>query len=102
VILELEATEDILREVVAQRIVGTIVVGFAAETENALTNGRGKLEGKGVDAVVVNNVAIDGIGFDSEQNAGSFLTKGGAVEFPVMSKTMMADGILDEIAKLRD
>ena len=40
VLLELEATEDILREVVAQRVAGTIVVGFAAETENALANGR--------------------------------------------------------------
>jgi phosphopantothenoylcysteine decarboxylase / phosphopantothenate---cysteine ligase len=101
VILELEATEDILREVVAQRVVGTIVVGFAAETENALTNGRAKLAGKGVDAVVVNDVSVQGIGFDSEQNAGSFLTQGGAVELPVMSKAKMADRILDEVAKLR-
>jgi phosphopantothenoylcysteine decarboxylase/phosphopantothenate--cysteine ligase len=101
VLLELEPTEDILREVVAQRVVGTIVVGFAAETEDALANGRAKLAGKGVDAVVVNDVSVEGIGFDAEQNAGSFLTKGGAVELPVMSKAMMADRILDEVAKLR-
>ena len=101
VILELEATEDILREVVAQRVVGTIVVGFAAETEDALANGRAKLAGKGVDAVVVNDVSVEGIGFDAEQNAGSFLTKSGTVELPVMSKAKMADRILDEVAKLR-
>jgi phosphopantothenoylcysteine decarboxylase/phosphopantothenate--cysteine ligase len=101
VILELEATEDILREVVARRVVGTVVVGFAAETEDALANGRAKLAGKGVDAVVVNDVSVEGIGFDAEQNAGSFLTRGGAVELPVMSKAMMADRILDEVAKLR-
>jgi phosphopantothenoylcysteine decarboxylase/phosphopantothenate--cysteine ligase len=101
VILELEATEDILREVVAQRVVGTIVVGFAAETEDALANGRAKLAGKGVDAVVVNDVSVEGIGFDADQNAGSFLTRGGAVELPVMSKARMADRILDEVAKLR-
>jgi len=101
VILELEATEDILREVVAQRVVGTIVVGFAAETEDALANGRAKLEGKGVDAVVVNDVSAEGVGFDAEQNAGSFLTRGGAVELPMMSKSTMADRILDEVAKLR-
>ncbi|HEX4577371.1 MAG TPA: bifunctional phosphopantothenoylcysteine decarboxylase/phosphopantothenate--cysteine ligase CoaBC, partial [Edaphobacter sp.] len=101
VILELEATEDILREVVAQRVVGTIVVGFAAETEDALANGRAKLAGKGVDAVVVNDVSVDGIGFDAEQNAGSFLTRDGTVELPVMSKATMADRILDEVAKLR-
>ncbi len=101
VILELEATEDILREVVAQRVVGTIVVGFAAETEAAMANGRAKLAAKGVDAVVVNDVSVQGIGFDAEQNAGSFLTPGGAVELPVMSKAKMADRILDEVAKLR-
>ena len=101
VILELEATEDILREVVAQRVVGTIVVGFAAETQDALANGRAKLAGKGVDAVVVNDVSVEGIGFDAEQNAGSFLTRSGTVELPVMSKAQMADRILDEVAKLR-
>jgi len=101
VLLELEATEDILREVVAQRVVGTIVVGFAAETEDALANGRAKLASKGVDAVFVNDVSMEGIGFDAEQNAGSFLTRDGAVELPVMSKAMMADRILDEVAKLR-
>jgi phosphopantothenoylcysteine decarboxylase/phosphopantothenate--cysteine ligase len=101
VLLELEATEDILREVVEQRVVGTIVVGFAAETEDALANGRLKLARKGVDAVVVNDVSTEGIGFDAEQNAGSFLTRSGAVELPVMSKAMMADRILDEVGKLR-
>ncbi|WP_433967222.1 bifunctional phosphopantothenoylcysteine decarboxylase/phosphopantothenate--cysteine ligase CoaBC [Tunturiibacter gelidiferens] len=100
--LELAGTVDILREVVGRRRDGTLVVGFAAETENAMANGRAKLERKGVDAVVVNDVSEDGIGFDSEQNAGSFLTKDGAVEFPVMSKTEMAERILDEVLKLRD
>ena len=101
VILELEATEDILREVVAKRVVGTVVVGFAAETEDALANGRAKLAGKGVDAVVVNDVSVEGTGFDADQNAGSFLTRSGAVEIPLMSKATMADRILDEVAKLR-
>jgi phosphopantothenoylcysteine decarboxylase/phosphopantothenate--cysteine ligase len=101
VLLELEATADILREVVAQRVVGTIVVGFAAETQDALANGRAKLVSKGVDAVMVNDVSVDGIGFDAEQNAGSFLTRGSAVELPLMSKDAMADRILDEVGKLR-
>jgi phosphopantothenoylcysteine decarboxylase/phosphopantothenate--cysteine ligase len=101
VLLELEATDDILQEVVERRVVGTVVVGFAAETEDVLTNGRRKLERKGVDAVVVNDVSVEGMGFDAEENAGSFLTAGGAVELPVMSKTRMADRILDEVAKLR-
>ena len=101
VLLELEATEDILREVVKQRVVGTIVIGFAAETEDALANGRLKLARKGADAVVVNDVSVDGIGFDSGENAGIFLTKSGTVELPRMSKAAMADRILDEVGKLR-
>jgi phosphopantothenoylcysteine decarboxylase/phosphopantothenate--cysteine ligase len=101
VLLELEATEDILREVVAQRVAGTIVVGFAAETEDVLESGHAKLERKGVDAIVVNDVSMEGIGFDADQNAGSFLTKNSAVEFPVMSKAMMAERILDEVIRLR-
>jgi phosphopantothenoylcysteine decarboxylase/phosphopantothenate--cysteine ligase len=99
--LELAGTVDILREVVGRRRDGTLVVGFAAETEDVVANGRGKLERKGVDAVVVNDVSKEGIGFDSEQNAGSFLTKDGMVEFPVMSKMEMAERILDEVLKLR-
>ena len=55
--LELEPTEDILSEVVRRRKAGTLVIGFAAETEDVLANGREKLERKGVDAVVVNDVS---------------------------------------------
>jgi len=100
-VLELEATEDILSEVVARRGAGTLVIGFAAETENVLANGRAKLERKGVDAVVVNDVSASELGFDSEKNAGSFLTRDGAVEFPTMSKVAMAERILNEVWKLR-
>jgi phosphopantothenoylcysteine decarboxylase/phosphopantothenate--cysteine ligase len=100
-LLELEATEDILAEVVARRREGTRVIGFAAETENVLANGRAKLERKGVDAVVVNDVSSSETGFDSEKNAGSFLTRDGAVEFPAMNKLEMAGRILDEIRRMR-
>ncbi len=99
--LELEATEDILREVMQRRKPGTLVVGFAAETEDAEANGRAKLARKGVDAVVVNDVSRAGIGFDGEENAGSFLTADGAVDLPVMRKEKMAERILDEVRKMR-
>ncbi|HTD95458.1 MAG TPA: bifunctional phosphopantothenoylcysteine decarboxylase/phosphopantothenate--cysteine ligase CoaBC [Edaphobacter sp.] len=99
--LELEATEDILREVAARRRAGTLVVGFAAETENVLANGRAKLERKGLNAVVVNDVSGAALGFDSERNAGSFLTRDGVVEIPAMSKVEMAGRILDEVRGLR-
>lgn len=100
-VLELEPTEDILAEAVRRRRSGTLVVGFAAETENVLANGRAKLERKGVDAVVVNDVSSRELGFDSERNAGSFLTRDGEVEFPPMSKAEMAGRILDEVRQMR-
>ncbi|GGA71116.1 peptidase ClpP [Edaphobacter acidisoli] len=99
--LELEPTEDILAETAKRRREGTLIVGFAAETENVLANGRAKLERKGVDAVVVNDVSSSETGFDSDQNAGSFLTRDGVTELPVMSKVEMAGRILDEVRRLR-
>lgn len=99
--LELEPTEDILAEVAAKRRAGMLVVGFAAETEQVLANARAKLERKGVDAIVANDVSSSSTGFDSEQNAGCLLTRDRAVEFAVMPKTQMAARILDEIVGMR-
>jgi phosphopantothenoylcysteine decarboxylase/phosphopantothenate--cysteine ligase len=99
--LELESTEDILQEVVARRRAETLVVGFAAETEDVLANGRAKLVKKGVDAIVVNDVSVEGIGFDSARNAATFLTRDGAVVLTEMSKGEMAGRILDEVLRLR-
>ena len=99
--LELEATEDILCETVKRRTEGTLVIGFAAETENAVANGLAKLARKGVDAVVVNDVSQAGVGFEVEDNAGSFLTASGAAHWPVMPKQEMAGRILDEVKKMR-
>ena len=61
--LELEPTEDILAEVVARRRDGTLIIGFAAETEDALAHGRDKLLRKGADAIVLNDVSREGVGF---------------------------------------
>ena len=99
--LELEATEDIVAEVVRQRSPGTIVIAFAAEVEDALTRGRGKLTRKGVDAIVVNDVAVTGLGFDSDRNAGTMLIGDREVQIPAMSKLQMAAKILDEVARMR-
>ncbi|MGA3046015.1 MAG: bifunctional phosphopantothenoylcysteine decarboxylase/phosphopantothenate--cysteine ligase CoaBC [Terracidiphilus sp.] len=99
--LELAPTEDILAEVARRRRPGQLIVGFAAETENTLENGRAKLLKKGADAIVVNNVAGEGVGIDADVNAATFLTTSTAVELPVMAKRKLADRILDEILTLR-
>ena len=99
--LELEPTVDILAEVAANRPEGTLVIGFAAETQDHLRQGRDKLLRKGADALVLNDVGRPGIGFDSDRNAATFLTAQTAIELPEMSKRELADRILDEIRALR-
>ena len=100
-VIELEPTKDILKEIVARKNPGTLVVGFAAETEEMLTNGRAKLERKGADAIVINDVSSSDLGFDSENNAGIFLTHERSVNIPATGKAVMAEKILDEVRHLR-
>ncbi|HEX3437848.1 MAG TPA: bifunctional phosphopantothenoylcysteine decarboxylase/phosphopantothenate--cysteine ligase CoaBC [Pseudacidobacterium sp.] len=99
--IELQPTEDILAEVVQRRRDGQLVIGFAAETENALVHGRDKLLRKGADAIVLNDVSREGVGFDSDRNAVTFLTQQTAIELPEMTKRDLADRILEEVMTLR-
>jgi len=99
--LELAPTEDILAEVVRRRRPGQLIVGFAAETENRMENGRAKLLRKGADAIVVNAVNAEGVGIEADRNAASFLTLTTSIELPEMPKRNLADRILDEIITLR-
>ena len=99
--LELAPTEDILAEVVRRRRPGQLIVGFAAETENRMENGRAKLLRKGADAIVINDVSGEDVGIDADLNAATFLTLNTATEMPVMPKRQLADRILDEILTLR-
>jgi phosphopantothenoylcysteine decarboxylase/phosphopantothenate--cysteine ligase len=99
--LELAPTEDILAEVVRRRRPGQLIVGFAAETENRMENGRAKLLRKGADAIVVNDVTADGVGIEADTNAATFLTASTAIELHEMPKRQLADRILDEILALR-
>jgi phosphopantothenoylcysteine decarboxylase/phosphopantothenate--cysteine ligase len=99
--VELAPTEDILAEVVRRRRPGQLIIGFAAETENRMENGRAKLLAKGADAILVNDVAAEGVGIDADTNAATFLSRTKSVEMPEMPKRQLADRILDEILTLR-
>lgn len=101
--LELESTQDILAEVSQRRAKGTILVAFAAETDsaNALSRGLEKLSRKGADAIVVNDVSLPGLGFDSESNAATILTSEWERAFAPTSKLALAGQILDQVAALR-
>jgi phosphopantothenoylcysteine decarboxylase/phosphopantothenate--cysteine ligase len=99
--VEFEPTEDILAEVTSKKPAGALVIGFAAETEDAVSHGREKLLRKGADAIVMNDVSREGIGFDSDNNAATFLTRTKAIDMPEMTKRELAHRILDEVLALR-
>lgn len=99
--LELTPNPDILAEVAAGRT-GAFVVGFAAETNDVAANARAKLEAKGIDLLVANDVSQAGIGFDAEDNEVLLIDRwGGTRALPRMSKSAVADAILSEILRLR-
>lgn len=100
-VLELEPTRDILRECVAGRRDGTLVIAFAAETQDLLNNARLKLRAKGVDAVVANDVSSEETGFETDRNGAIFVTQDEVVELPVTRKAELANKILNQVIKLR-
>jgi len=98
--LELEATPDILKELALKKQ-NQIIVGFAAETENVLENARQKLVSKNLDAIVVNDVSREGVGFDSDRNAVTIISHHEVIEVPETSKWEVAQRVLDQLAKVR-
>jgi phosphopantothenoylcysteine decarboxylase/phosphopantothenate--cysteine ligase len=96
--LVLEPTPDILAGLAARRAPGQVLVGFAAETHDALDRGRRKLARKGVDLLVVNDVSAPGAGFDHDTNAVVILgADGSTTEIPLTSKDAVANAILDRV-----
>lgn len=94
--LVLEPTPDILAALVASRHRGELVVGFAAETTNAVENAATKLIAKGLDLIVVNDVAQPGVGFGFDTNAVTILSAGGTRrDVALASKLEVADAVLD-------
>jgi len=99
--LELTPNADILAEVAARRP-RAFIVGFAAETNDVAVNARAKLESKGIDLLVANDVSQHGIGFDAEDNEVLLLDRwGGARALPRMPKGDVAEAILSHVLSLR-
>lgn len=101
--LELEKTTDILHDVAGAKRDGLLVIGFAAETENILANAREKLRAKNLDAVVANDVTRNGAGFDTSTNEVTIISRDrkAPIHVPLMSKSNVANIILDEVVRLR-
>jgi phosphopantothenoylcysteine decarboxylase/phosphopantothenate--cysteine ligase len=100
--VELERTPDVLSGLAARREPGQTLIGFAAETgEQAVAYGRRKLTGKGLDAVVVNDVARPDAGFDVPTNEVTIVTAGGEQHVALASKGEVAAAVLDAVMALR-
>jgi phosphopantothenoylcysteine decarboxylase/phosphopantothenate--cysteine ligase len=106
--LVLEPTTDVLSGLAASRRAGQTLIGFAAEHgAQAVDRAREKLAAKGLDAVVVNDISREDIGFDSEENEVTILSatgEGSPIEemhVPRASKTAVAEAILDAAQRLR-
>jgi phosphopantothenoylcysteine decarboxylase/phosphopantothenate--cysteine ligase len=99
--IRLEATADVLRATRYARRAGSVVVGFALETADAVENGRRKLLGKGLDLLVVNDATEPGAGFEVDTNRVVFLRPDAPDEpLPLMPKSEVADHILDRVEGL--
>jgi phosphopantothenoylcysteine decarboxylase/phosphopantothenate--cysteine ligase len=100
--LHLEPTEDVLAGLAATRRPGQVLVGFAAEHgADAVERARAKLERKGVDAIVFNDVSRTDIGFDSEHNEVTIVERASEHRVERAGKDEIAAAVLDRVEALR-
>jgi len=99
--IALEPTPDILASV-ARNKGQRFIVGFAAETDHVAENARKKLAAKSVDLMVANDITAEGAGFDHDTNVVTLFARDGRdLALPRMSKSEVAQRILDEVVRLR-
>jgi phosphopantothenoylcysteine decarboxylase/phosphopantothenate--cysteine ligase len=100
--ITLERNPDIIAEI--GKIKGDrILVGFAMETEDLLKNAYDKLKAKNMDLIVANDLSRPGSGFQYDTNSVRVIDRSGTVrKLPLMTKTKIADRVLDRIKKLRE
>jgi phosphopantothenoylcysteine decarboxylase/phosphopantothenate--cysteine ligase len=99
--LTLSPTTDVLAALSGLRTEGQTLVGFAAEHgADAVEVGRTKLASKGLDALVINDVAGVDIGFESSSNEVTIVTAGGDRHVPKADKVAVANEILDVVDEI--
>jgi phosphopantothenoylcysteine decarboxylase/phosphopantothenate--cysteine ligase len=100
--IELEATPDILADLGKNKPAGQVLVGFAAETENLIVNAQTKLERKGADLIVANDVSQDGVGFAHATNAVTLVARGTEpVAVALADKRSIARSVLNAVVAIR-
>lgn len=98
-VIELARTTDIL-QTLGEWKEDQVLVGFAAETENVIENGKGKLQRKNLDYIIVNDVTDPGGGFGSDTNVVTLISKNGTYHpYSSMPKKELATVLLQEIVQ---
>ena len=100
-LLRMVETPDVAKAVAAGKRPGQTLVGFAAETDHLRENARAKLERKGLDLIVANDVTLPGAGFGTDTNIAALITAEKVEERPLQSKRALAEDILDRVIALR-
>ncbi len=96
--IRLEPTEDILKSTIPKRKKKSIIVGFALETNDGISNAREKLRSKDLDLVVLNEANEAGAGFGVDTNRVTVITRNGKQEeLDLMSKADLAEILLDRV-----
>ena len=96
--LTLDFTVDILASTRSARRPGSVIVGFALETNDVLAHARAKLDDKELDLIVVNDATEPGAGFGVDTNRVTLLDRaGGETRLDLMLKTQVAEAILDRV-----
>ena len=98
-ILELEKTPDIAYAVGQDKGNCKLII-FSAETENLIENAKGKLKKKNADMVVANDVTQKGAGFNVDTNIVTIITNDEETSYEMMSKSALAEIILDKALTL--
>ncbi len=96
----LEPTPDVLQQTIPARRAGSVAVGFALEAGEGVPRARQKLERKQLDLIVLNRADEPGSGFEQETNRVALITAGDVQELEMMSKSEVAERILDAIEPL--
>jgi phosphopantothenoylcysteine decarboxylase/phosphopantothenate--cysteine ligase len=100
--IRLEPTVDILAELGRTKAPGQVLVGFAAETTDVAAHARAKLEAKGADLLVANDVSAPAVGFEHDTNeVVIYGATGSVVTVPLATKETVAGRILDAVVELR-
>ncbi len=96
-VIKLKENPDILKTLSSEKSDHQYIVGFALESQNEVSNAQKKLLSKNADMIILNSLQDEGAGFGVDTNKVSIITSDGQTDLPLMSKTQVANAIMDSI-----